>query len=222
MEGKTMSEKRNPHNRGKCPFHVTPQDPLSAESSIDHCIECVKENKANLEGITEDLRQIAFLTILEETPKYDPDHPSGASYTTFIKAKVCTRLWSERQKYWQQIPFPHQDAGDDTTSHQNNPLIDSLIDEACAIENMADTVIQQLEIEILQKYLPKLMDKLTQKERSVIEMKFFKELNGVEIAEVLEVSEGRVTQITQSALAKLGKAYISTLENMQGNPYRDT
>ena len=72
------------------------------------------------------------------------------------------------------------------------------------------------------KYLPKLMDKLTQKERSVIEMKFFKELNGMEIAEVLEVSEGRVSQITQSALVKLGKAYISTLENKQGNPYRDT
>ena len=217
-----MSEKRSPHNRGKCPFHVTPQDPLSAKSSIDHCVNCVKENKADLESITEDLRQIAFLTVMEETPKYNPDHPSGASYTTFIKAKVCTRLWSERQKYWQQIPFPHQDAGDDTTAHQNNPLIESLIDEACAIENMADTVIQQLEIEILQKYLPKLLDKLTEKERSVIEMKFFKELNGVEIAEVLDVSEGRVSQITQSALEKLGKAYISTLENKQGNPYRNT
>ena len=216
-----MSEKRNPHNRGKCPFHVTAQDPLSAKSSIDHCVNCVKESKADLESITEDLRQIAFLTVMEETPKYNPDHPSGASFTTFIKARVCTRLWSERQKYWQQMPFPHQETGNDTADPQKNPLIENLVAEACAIENMADTVIQQLEIQILQKYLPKLLDKLTPKERSVIEMKFFEELNGVQIAERLDVSEGRVTQITQSALAKLGKAYISTLENMQGNAYQD-
>ena len=217
-----MSEKRSPHNRGKCPFHVTPQNPLSAKSSIDNCVNCVKENKADLESITEDLRQIAFLTVMEETPKYNPDHPSVASFTTFIKARVCTRLWSERQKYWRQIPFPHEETGNDTADQQKNPLIENLVAEACAIENMADTVIQQLEIQILQKYLPELLDKLTPKERSVIEMKFFEELNGVQIAERLDVSEGRVTQITQSALAKLGKAYISTLENKQGNPYRDT
>lgn len=66
------------------------------------------------------------------------------------------------------------------------------------------------------------MNRLTQKERAVIEMKFFQEFNGAEIAEILEVSKGRVSQITKSALEKLGKAYLVALESVRGNPYRDT
>ena len=52
-------------------------------------------------------------------------------------------------------------------------------------------------------------------------MKFFQKFNGVEIAEISEVSAGRVSQLTKSALEKLGKAYLSTLESVRGNPYRD-
>ena len=216
-----MSELRGPHNRGKCAFYVIPQNPLSAESSIDQCVNCAIGNKSQLESHVEDLRQIALLTILEETPKYDPDHPSGASYITFIKSRVCTRLWTERQKVLREIPFTHQEKTNNTDS-MSNPLTENLQAQACEIRNVADTVIQQIEVETLQNYLPELLNKLTQKERSVIEMKFFKEFNGVEIADILEVSEGRVSQITQSALAKLGKAYLGTLEKIKHNPYRDT
>ena len=216
-----MVEQRGPYNRGKCPFYVTPDNPLSAKLSIDHCVNCVKSGKAQLESLIEDLRQIAFLTIIEETPKYDPDHHSGASYITFIKARVCTRLWSERQKVLRQIPFSHQESLNDTSPCEHNPLMESLAAEACAIENVADTVIQQIELETLQRYLPKLLETLTQKERSVIEMKFFKEFSGVEIADILGVSEGRVSQLTKSALEKLGKAYLSALDKARGNPYQD-
>ena len=173
-----MIAQRGPHNRGKCPFYVTPQNPLSAGSSIDHCADCVIGNKAQLLSFKEDLRQLAFLTILEETPKYDPDHPSGASYITFTQART--------------------------------------------IENVADTVIQQIEIETLRKHLPKLLETLNQKEKNVIQMKFFQEFSGREIAQILEVSEGRVSQITKSALEKLGKAYLTVLEKVKGNPYRDS
>lgn len=222
MEGTIMSEIKNPQNRGNCPFYVTPENPLTAKSSIDHCVNCVKSGKSELGSLIEDLRQIAYMTIIEETPKYDPDHPSGASYITFIKARVCTRLWSERQKMMRHIPFTHQDALADTSSCGSNPLIDNLTAQACAIESVADTVIQQIELETLQRYLPQLLETLTQKERSVIELKFFKEFSGIEIAEVLEVSEGRVSQLTKSALEKLGKAYLGALEKAKGNPYSDT
>ena len=216
-----MVAQRGPHNRGKCPFYVTPENPLSAVSSIDHCVSCVIRNKAQLASFKEDLRQLAFLTILEETPKYDPDHPSGASYITFIKARVCTRLWTERQKVLRQIPYTHQETSDDDGC-EHNPLIDNLTAQACTIENLADTVIQQIEIETLRKYLPKLLESLNQKEKNVIQMKFFQEFSGREIAQILEVSEGRVSQITKSALEKLGKAYLTVLEKVKGNPYRDS
>lgn len=217
-----MAEQRGPHNRGKCPFYVVPQNPLSAESSIHHCADCAVGNNAQLRSFKEDLRQLAFLTVLEETPKYDPDHPSGASYTTFIKARVCTRLWSERKKVLLQSPFTHQEDMDDDANCKHNPLVDNLTAQAGAIEDVAETVTHQIEIETLRKHLPKLMNRLTQKERAVIEMKFFQEFNGAEIAEILEVSKGRVSQITKSALEKLGKTYLAALERVRGNPYRDT
>lgn len=215
-----MSELRGPHNRGKCPFYVNPENPLSAKSSVDHCVNCVKSGKAHLESFIEDLRQIALLTIIEETPKYDPDHPSGASYTTFMKARVCSRLWKERQKLLRQIPYSHQDALMNTENH--NPLTEVLTAEACTIENVADTVIQKIETECLQKYLPELIEKLSEKERTIIELKFFQEFTGTEIAEILKISEGRVSQLTKSALEKLGRAYLGALEKAKGNPYRDT
>ena len=221
-----MSEAKGPHNRGKCPFYVSPQNLFSAESSIDHCVNCVKRNKTQLESFKEDLRQIAFLTVLEETPKYDPDHPNSASYITFIKARVCTRLWAERQKILRQMPCSHQETADqeaaDSASCGSNLLVDNLAAQANAIENVADVVIHRIELETLRKHLPKLLEKLTQKERNVIEMKFFKEFSGVEIAKILEVSEGRVSQLTKSALEKLSKAYLGALERAKGNPYWDT
>ena len=217
-----MAEQRGPHNRGKCPFYVVPENPLSAESSIDQCTNCAISNKAQLQSFKEDLRQFAFLVVLEETPKYDPDHPSGASYITFIKARVCTRLYSERNKLLRQVPFEHQEETDDDAGCEHNPLMDNLTAQAHAIEDVAESVTQQIEIETLRKHLPKLMDRLTHKERSVIEMKFFQEFSGMEIAEILEVSEGRVSQITKSALEKLGKAYLTALETVRGNPYRNT
>ena len=214
-----MTDQRGPHNRGKCPFYVVPENPLSAESSIDQCTNCAISNKAQLQSFKEDLRQLAFLVVLEETPKYNPDHPSGASYITFIKARVCTRLYSERKKLLRQLPFAHRE--DDDVGCEHNPSVDNLTAQACAIEDVAETVTHQIEIETLRKHLPKLMDRLTHKERSVIEMKFFQEFSGVEIAEILEVSEGRVSQITKSALEKLGKAYLTALERVRGNPYRE-
>lgn len=101
-----MTQQRCPHNRGKCPFYIVPEDPLSAKASIGQCVACVIANNVQLEGLREDLYQLALLTILEETPNYDPAHPSGASYTTFMKACVCVRVCGQNGvKNYGIIPF---------------------------------------------------------------------------------------------------------------------
>jgi len=216
----TYQNQRGPHNRGSCPFYVTTTDPMSAETSINKCVSCTVGDNTFLRSQFEDLKQIAFLTILEETPKYNPDHPSGASYITFIKAKVCTRLWQEKDKMLKQIPYSHQECFQDEDDYQKNPLLDGIIAQACVIENMADNVIEQVEVEFLRKNLPTLLDKLSEKEKRVIEMKFFEQAKGVEIAQTLEVSEGYVSKLTKRALAKIGKAYLNIIETTKGNSYR--
>ncbi|MDE0555826.1 MAG: sigma-70 family RNA polymerase sigma factor [Candidatus Poribacteria bacterium] len=216
-----MTQLQGPNNRGKCPFYVIPDNPLSAEKSVHQCVSCVRGKSTQMYSHNEDLRQIAFLTIIEETPKYDPDHPSGASYTTFIKAKVCTRLWQERTKILREIPYSHQECQGQDSDDPNNPLLIGLFAQACVIENMADNVIQKIEVEFLRNNLPNLMNKLSENERQVIQMKFFDACKGKQIAEKLNITEGYVTRLTQSALAKLGKAYLNALDTENGNPYRN-
>ena len=169
------------------------------------------------------MQQIAFMTIVDNTPKYDPHHASGASFITFIKAKVCTRLWKEREKLvreFRELPcWHHEDEEQDEDNNDSNPLVTRLMEKACSVENMADEIIQKIEVEFLRKALPDFLEKLTDKEKSVIEMKFFKEYRGTQIAQLLDISEGRVTQLTQRALEKLGKAYIAALNTEQDNPY---
>ena len=201
-----MLNNRGPHYSAKCPFYILPDNPLSAETSVNQCVQCVTCDHPRLEGMRDDFRQLAYLTILEEAPKYDPDHPSGASFITFMKSHVCGRLWSERRKASKYTPFSH-DAPFEAESHAN-PLIASLTAEACASESLEDEVCQKMEIEDFRAALPQLLAGLRKKERQAIALKYFKDCSGRDIAKQLRVSEGRVSQLLKSALGKLRKAHL--------------
>ncbi len=152
-------------------------------------------------------------------------HPSGASLTTFIKARVCTRLWTERRKELAYLPFLYTkehgcaDCRDCENACGKNPLAKELNRQAFSQESMEDKVVDGIEVENLRKYLPHLMENLTEKEKQLIEMKFFDEQKGATIANTLGISQGRVSQLTKSALAKVGKAYFRILGATTRNPY---
>ena len=208
-----MNERRGPHTSAKCPFYVLQDNPLSAEGSVNQCVRCVTCGHARLEGMSEDFRQLAFLTILEEGPKYDPAHPSGASFITFIKSRVCSRLWAERRKELKYLPCPQDEEQGDTEDFAPNPLMDCLVADACTCESMEDNIIQQMEVAQLREHLPQFLTKLSEKERALLRLKYFErcDYTGVEIARLLSVSEGRVSQLTKSVLAKLKKAYLAVI-----------
>ena len=72
-----MALQRGPHNSEKCPFHITPNQPLTAEKSITRCVECVTCGSQHLQSMKADLHQVAYLTILETSPRYDSDYDVG-------------------------------------------------------------------------------------------------------------------------------------------------
>ena len=187
---------------------------LSAEASVHHCVKCATCGNARLERLSEDFYQVAFLTILEEGPKYNPDHDSGASFTTFIKSRVCGRLWSERRKEMKYLPCSQDEEDPAPEDLESNPLVEALIAGACACESFEDTVVQNIEVDRFRKLLPRMLSQLSKKEREVLRLKYFACCSGVEIADVLAVSEGRVSQITKSALVKLKKTYLRLLEEI--------
>ena len=208
-----MNGRRGPHNSGKCSFHIVQGDPLSAEASINQCVGCVINDNARLNSLREDFRQRAFLVILEEEPNYDPNHPSGASFITFIKSRVCYALWCERRRELKYLPYPESDEDLPADGSESNPLVASLIASACACEAIEDTVVQEIEVEQFLKLLPQMLNRLSEKEQKALKMKYFDSLKGKEIADTLEVSEGRVSQLIKSGLTKLRKAYLQLLED---------
>ena len=203
-----MTPQRGPHYAKNCPFHIKPNQPLSAAESVVRCVECVAHGCDPLKRSKPDLHQLAYLTILENSPKYDPKHKSGASLGTFIRTRVCTKLWNERDKALKAVPYSVLE-GDDGTQHQQvNRLMDGLVAEALLHDGVEDTVAREIDVENFKIALPQLLGCLSQKERAVVEMKFYDGLKAVEIADRLGVSEGRVSQLSRKALAKLGKAYL--------------
>ena len=200
-----MLRNRGPHNNANCPFYVLPNNPLSAQTSIHKCVRCVSCGQPQLEGMREDLCQTAYLTILEEAPNYDPKHPSGASFITFIKSRVCGRLWSERRKASKYLPYAYEEPV--TADATANPLVAALTAEACTSESLEDQVCQKIEIEAFRTVLPQLLTRLSEKERQAIALKYFKDASQIDISRRLSVSEGRVSQLLKSARAKLKIAY---------------
>lgn len=200
-----MLRNKGPHDNAKCQFYVLPNNPLSAQTSIQKCVRCVSCGQPQLEGMREDLCQTAYLTILEEAPNYDPKHPSGASFITFIKSRVCGRLWSERRKASKYLPYAYEEPV--TADATSNPLVAALTAEACTSESLEDQVCQKIEIEAFRTVLPQLLERLSEKERQAIALKYFKDCPGIDISRRLSVSEGRVSQLLKSAHSKLKKAY---------------
>ncbi|MDE0397735.1 MAG: sigma-70 family RNA polymerase sigma factor [Candidatus Poribacteria bacterium] len=201
----------HPGNHGQCPFYIDPDDVLTAEASIAHCVACATRGDACLQTRQEDFRQLAYLTILEETPKYDPAHPSRASFITFIKAKVCTKLWAQRKQELQYLTFPLVDVSESLTDADPPPgfnsLTAALYNAACESESMEDSVINEIHIQQFRQRLPIMLKRLTDKERKAVRLKYFQDYNGEDIAEALGVSKGRVSQILKSAISKLKTAH---------------
>ena len=46
-----MTQQRGPHHSKKCPFHILPNQPLSAKKSIARCVNCVSCNDQRLQGM---------------------------------------------------------------------------------------------------------------------------------------------------------------------------
>lgn len=209
-----MREHRHPGNRGKCPFYIDAGNVLTAEASICQCVACATCGYPELEARRDDFRQLAYLTILEETPKYDPAHPSQASFITYIKSRVCSRLWSERRRELKYQPLPVVEAVMPEAPKALNPLTAALYRDACTRESLEDEVCEKIQIDQLREHLPAMLAQLTEQERKVVILKYFDDYTQNQIAEILDVSKGRVSQLMKTVLSKLKTAYLRLLDGL--------
>ena len=122
---------------------------------------------------------------------------------------MCAKLWNESENLLQSIPFPTVEEVQEPQQFAANLLADRLTAEACQCEGIDETVVFDVDLERFKTLFPKLLSCLSEKERTVLKLKFFERLKSVEIPEVLGVTKGRVSQLSRAALAKLEKLYLS-------------
>lgn len=92
-------------------------------------------------------------------------------------------------------------------SHEGRAFIDTLVEERSEAYPS-----ERLENHELAKSIAQILEELSEKERIVISLYYYEELTQKEIAEVLDVSEGRVSQLHSQALIKLKTKMKSRLE----------
>jgi RNA polymerase sigma factor for flagellar operon FliA len=83
-------------------------------------------------------------------------------------------------------------------SQEGRTFLDSLVDDRSDSSPGARIEEQQLTAKIAD-----ILGRLAEKERLVISLYYYEELTQKEIAEVMELSEGRVSQLHSQALIKL-------------------
>lgn len=83
-------------------------------------------------------------------------------------------------------------------SEEGRSFLDSLIDERSSLQPA-----ERLENHELTRVMAGILEELSEKERLVISLYYYEELTQKEIAEVLQVSEGRISQLHSQALIKL-------------------
>lgn len=211
-----MTRQRNPNNSEQCFFHIDPSSVLTADESIAQCVRCITHGNQRLQNLKEDFHQTAYEATLKAKSEYNPADQSGASFTTFVRSRVCGTLWNARREALKAgIPFSMIEAAGDAERLANNPLVDGLVADACQCDGIDEQVIRCIEVEQFEQLLSQLLADLSEKERRAVELRFVEGLKGVEIAEALGVTKGRVSQLIHTTLTKLKKAYLNASQQQR-------
>ncbi|SHN17848.1 RNA polymerase sigma factor for flagellar operon FliA [Duganella sacchari] len=178
--------------------------------------------------------QFATVGLLEALDRYDPER--GILFKTFATTRINGAMLSglstlsERQ---QQIAMRRRMADERVKSLQEAPLPadpERLLRElaeigvglalgfvlegsgmlASAEASVADNTYTRLELRQFQQQIRYLCQRLTAREREVIEMHYLQHISFEEVAERLQLSKGRVSQLHAQGLKRLRTLLLQT------------
>ena len=171
---------------------------------LNHCATCTATAPPKRPDLHDDLLQIASLVLLEKGPRFDPTHESGAKFGSFIRPHICGALTNAKGKELTHsnrecLDFngrvsPSKEAA--TEVNQDINWLWEVPDPDAAFE---DKLIRDLSFAAA---LPALLKILTPREREIFGCIRENQRN-FEIAEALELSESRVSQLVNQVTLKL-------------------
>ena len=179
----------------------------------------------------DDLIQEGIVAALSSLERYDP---SKASFTTFIMKRVKGAMYDYLRKIdwmprnlrknvkmieraiYESEEFPSDEEIARKTGLELKEVVrarnEMMRKQLLMIDAMEDEIVLKTEgpdenayRELLVEEMKKAIEKLSDKEKLVLSLRFEKDLSFKEIAKVLGVSESRVSQIISKSLLKIKK-----------------
>lgn len=196
-----------PHYKHQGVFHPDDKTVKQLLPDLNWCADCMAYANPQCPAIRDDLLQIASIVLVEKGPKFNPTHQSGASFGTFIRPQICGTLRNAKEKELshsrRELPYVAEESdlyGDvDTEANRDVGWLQQVPDLKSEFE---DELVQDISF---RETLPKLLQTLTERERDVFACLREHQQN-YEIAEALNLSESRVSQLVTQVTQKLRKA----------------
>ena len=141
-------------------------------------------------ALAADAENIAVLAFIEALHDYDPKH--GAPFAGFVKGRVHHALYTEfrrERRLWGRTSYPEQDAeGRDAWEHCGS----------------AEDMAEQADLRLLVRgLLRNVMHRLTEREKEILSLHYFRDLTLRRIAVLLGTSASAVSKSKANLLRKL-------------------
>lgn len=169
---------------------------------LKYCAGCIGKTPPKRSDFEDDLFQVAAFVLIDQGPKFDPAHKSGASFRSFIRVRICGTLMDAKKREVKQslreVPMSYAPINapwdsEDPASVWQIPDPDAAFEDRLA----ADLSIAEA--------LPELLKMLTPGERKVFG--FLRQAwQNHEIAEAMNLSKGRVSQLVKQVHVKVTTA----------------
>ena len=178
---------------------------------LNRCANCTAYVAPTLPSFRDDFLQIASITLLEKGAAFDPAHESRASFGTFIRPRICVSLMNAKRK---ELRHQGREQLEPTNGWDTHETADIADDTAIAsipnildptTESFIDALIWDISIANFERMLPQLLNELTPRERQVF-IFIREDMRNADIAEALQLSPGRISQLTNQVETKLKQA----------------
>ena len=171
---------------------------------LTDCAACIANAIPRRPDLHDDLLQVAALTLIAKGPKFEPDHGSGASFRSFIRVRICGALMDAKQREVRHnmCEVLVADAGCDDhglPDAARPPERESLLAFPDPHAEFETEVARNISFAAA---LPELLKALTPRERDVFAC-LRQDKHNCEIAEILDLSEPRVSQLVKQLTLKL-------------------
>lgn len=188
-------------------FKGTDETLTRFESDLNRCAECTAYATPVLPSFQEDLLQIARITLWEKGPAFDPNREQKACFRTYILPWICGALTrakkKENQQCWRFTPVSYQDdASQESSEAHRNEQKRGLFRLPSKEADFVDTLIYEMWNADFEKALPRLLQRLTKRERQIFTC-IRQNMKQVDISERLELSKPRVSQLLKQLERKL-------------------